>query len=286
MNEIQRSPGEIAIEINSIKNQTRNMVLYNSIEIGRRLSEAKLLVSHGEWGEWLKKSVDYSQRTASNLMRIFDEYGASQITLLGDNSKSQAFANLGYSQAVALLGVPESEREQFIAENDVNSMTTRELQEAIKAKKDAETRAEGLANDLEMAKTENKQLSADLAKEKKIAKSEVKRLSQLESDLAEAQGKVQELTAEINKPVTLEPAVIEKIPEEVEQELTQLRAKVGQQTNPGIIKYSVCFDSLVSGFKTLLAALAEIKETDTDEHEKYKNAVLGLIGKMSEKLAG
>ncbi|MDF2892513.1 MAG: hypothetical protein K0R80_2880, partial [Clostridia bacterium] len=45
---IGRSPELIAAEINNIKNQTRKMMLYNSIEIGRRLIEAKTLVAHGE----------------------------------------------------------------------------------------------------------------------------------------------------------------------------------------------------------------------------------------------
>jgi hypothetical protein len=68
------------------------MVLYNSIEIGRKLTEAKSLLDHGEWGEWLENSVEYSKSTANNLMRIFDEYGSDQITLLGDNAKSRTLA--------------------------------------------------------------------------------------------------------------------------------------------------------------------------------------------------
>ena len=73
---ISRTPDMIATEINSIKSQTRIMVLCNSIEIGRRLVEAKEMLPHGEWGKWLETSVDYSQSTANNLMRIFEEYGA------------------------------------------------------------------------------------------------------------------------------------------------------------------------------------------------------------------
>ncbi len=73
-----RTPEIIAIEINSIKEQTKNIVLQNSIEIGRKLVEAKSLLPHGEWGKWLEKSVAYSQRTANDLMRIFNEYGSSQ----------------------------------------------------------------------------------------------------------------------------------------------------------------------------------------------------------------
>jgi len=135
---IARTADLIAAEINNIKEQTRKMVLYNSIEIGRRLIEAKEIVGHGEWGKWLKESVDYSQRTDNNLMRIFEEYGAEQITLLGDNSKSQTFANLSYSQAIALLELPGEEREDFVKENNVEDMSTRELQKVIKEKQELE----------------------------------------------------------------------------------------------------------------------------------------------------
>lgn len=138
MNELQikRTPEVIAVEINSIKYQTRQIVLNNSIEIGRRLIEAKELIGHGDWGTWLKDSVDYSQSTAENLIKIFKEYGSAQITLLDDNLKSQTFGNLSYSQALALLGLPADQREDFVKENNMEDMSTRELQQAIKEKKE------------------------------------------------------------------------------------------------------------------------------------------------------
>ena len=120
---INRTPEVIAAEINSIKEQTRKVLLYNSIEIGRKLVEAKELVPHGEWGKWLEESVDYKKSTANNLMKIFEEYGSSQITLLDDNLKSQAFGNLNYSQAILLLGLPSEDREKFVEENKVDEMS-------------------------------------------------------------------------------------------------------------------------------------------------------------------
>jgi len=71
------------------------------------------MVEHGQWGNWLKDSVDYSQSTANNLMRIFEEYGSNQIALFGNNANSQALGNLSYTQAVALLGIPAEDREQM-----------------------------------------------------------------------------------------------------------------------------------------------------------------------------
>lgn len=41
-------------EIRMITEQTKQVVLFNSIEIGRRLTEAKAMVKRGTWGTWLK----------------------------------------------------------------------------------------------------------------------------------------------------------------------------------------------------------------------------------------
>ena len=344
MNEVitLRTPLIIANEINSLKDQTKQMILCNSIEIGRRLAEAKLLVDHGQWGDWLKNYVDCSKSTANNLMRIFDEYGSNQIPLFGDNAKSQALGNLSYTQAVALLGVPEEDREEFVKEHDIENLSTRELQQAIKDRdqaikenKELLTRLDNTkntiikvaeerdklreeANDLQSnvrltdqvlkdTQADVKMLQETLEKERNEAKLEVEKLSeslknaknngssdekviQLEADLEEAQHQVQELTDKINEPVTIDVAVIEKVPEAVEQELAALREKTkvlekqAAQSTDSIVKYTVYFKELTTGFKNLLGALAEIEEKDPDLHEKYKNAVTGLLGKMSENL--
>lgn len=132
-----RTTDVIAGEINAIKMQTRQVVLSASIEIGRRLTEAKLLLPHGEWGNWLESQVEYSPSTANNLMRLFDAYGADQITMLENNVRNTAFESLSYSKAVALLGIPDDEREAFIESNNVEDMSTRELQRVIKERDEA-----------------------------------------------------------------------------------------------------------------------------------------------------
>lgn len=169
---IARTADVIAIEINSIKDQTKKILLANSIEIGRRLVEAKELVPHGEWETWLEKSVDYSKSTAKNLMRIFQEYGSDQISLFGD-VKSQALGDLNYTQAVALLGIPADEREGFIEENDIENMSTRELQKAVKEreqalreKEEAEQSAKDMSETVKNLLQENKKLKVETSVEK------------------------------------------------------------------------------------------------------------------------
>ena len=75
--------------------------------------------------------------------------------------------------------------------------------------------------------------------------------------------------------------VIEKIPEEVERELNELRAKAAQPIDTTAIRFKIQFDTLVKGFGDLLRVLEEI---DTESQSKYKNAVSGLLSKMSERL--
>lgn len=128
-------------EIRMITEQTKQVVLFNSIEIGRRLTEAKAMVKRGTWGTWLKERVDYSQRTANNFMKIYQEYGRNGLA-----EKSQALANLSYTQALALIDLPEDERARFAEERKAGEMALRKLQEEVRHEKEKVTAVKELAN--------------------------------------------------------------------------------------------------------------------------------------------
>lgn len=134
MNEIIRARDIeiVTAEIVTIKRQAQQVLITAAIEIGRRLTEAKAMLPFGEWGKYLEERVEYSQSTANNLMKIYKEYGSGQDSLFDSFANSQTFANLNYTQALALLSVPAEEREQFAVENDVEHKSTREIQELIR----------------------------------------------------------------------------------------------------------------------------------------------------------
>lgn len=134
MNEIIRTRDIeiVTAEIVTIKRQTQQVVITAAIEIGRRLTEAKSMVPFGEWGKYLEERVEYSQSTANNFMKLYKEYGSGQDSLFDSFANSQAFANLSYTQALALLSLPAEEREQFAVENEVENKSTREIQELIR----------------------------------------------------------------------------------------------------------------------------------------------------------
>ena len=75
----QRDIKTVTTEIRTLHRQAQCMVLGYAIEIGRRLKEAKAMLDHGQWGPWLREEVDFSQSSANNFMRIFEEYGAQQM---------------------------------------------------------------------------------------------------------------------------------------------------------------------------------------------------------------
>lgn len=132
MNEIDNTEiKQIELEINFYKEQTAR----NIIEIGKRLIKAKELVPYGEWGKWLDEKVEFSQSMASKFMKVAIEFG-----------DSESIPKVGLSKLIMLTSVSQEERETFIEENPVEDMTTRELRQAIKEKKELEEKIEELKN--------------------------------------------------------------------------------------------------------------------------------------------
>lgn len=143
----QRSLATVTAEIRAYQDAARRMAVEYSIEIGRRLVEAKDMVSHGEWGAYLREELGFSQSTANNHMNMFRAYAADQMRLDGAAVKNQAFANLSYTQALALLALPDEEsREEFVETHDMEELSTRELQaEIARLKNEAEEQADRLS---------------------------------------------------------------------------------------------------------------------------------------------
>lgn len=175
-----RSIETVTEEIVTISRQMGAIMLQGAIEIGRRLCEAKEMVPRGEWGAYLTERVSLSTSSANNFMRILQEYGDQQISLfdVGGAAKSQAFGNLSYTKALALLALPEGERAEFVAEINVEGMSTRELQAAIKERDEARREAEE-------AKAEQRVLEEAKAK--------------FQADMDHANARVEALTRELDE---------------------------------------------------------------------------------------
>ena len=132
--EIKRTPDVIGAEIRSLTNQARCITLWYGIEIGRRLTEAKELVKHGEWLTFLREQTEFSQPSASRFMQVFREFATDQGSLFGAEPKYSTLNNLSISKALRLLALPEEEREDFAQEHDIEHKSSREVEALIQEK--------------------------------------------------------------------------------------------------------------------------------------------------------
>jgi len=320
MNEVtvNRDAGMIAYEINIIKDQANKFLLQSSIEIGRRLKEAKDMVGHGNWSKWLKDEVDYSQRTASNLIKIHEEFG----TISLDNQIGKQIANLGYTQAVAMLKLDVDAREDFMLVHDVDDMSTRELEDKIKEKKEIQESKETLLKriaDLEGNNTELENQLKTKAAEIKTKEGEIKthlksikgleksakdledkilasmeeepdsgllkekdnELKKLKDDIKFKKQEIIRLESELSaKPKEVETQqIMYETPKEVLEELEELRNKVS--TSEHAIKFKSSFDILMNQFNHLIGIVDDIKTSEPGEYDKYKGAVNKLLVKLA-----
>lgn len=244
-----RTPETVGAEIRNLTSAARYLNVYYAVEIGRRLTEAKELVAHGEWLNWLKTETEFSQPTANRFMRVFAEYGAEQGSLFGAETKYSTLNNLSVSNALRLLAVPEEEREAFAAEVDAEHLSTKELEEAIRerdeARKALQTSEARLADAQRTISDSDKQLT-DLRQRLQAAKEDVRaaddqatenerilkeRIRELEArpidvavqepDPAEIERRVQEATEAARAE---KAAAEEKLAEELAEEKEKARA--------------------------------------------------------------
>lgn len=145
-------PKEAAMKIRYLYQQALSITTSYIIEIGRVLTEQKDTMEHGAWGKWLEEEVGFSASTAQNYMKIYKRFGSEQISLFG-STKTEAIGTLPYTKALKLLAVPDEEMDDFLAEHDVDKMSTRELEQAIRERDEANIQLEDTQKELEAAET-------------------------------------------------------------------------------------------------------------------------------------
>lgn len=244
-------------EIRYVQRRAARQLLTDLIEIGRLLVEAKSMVPYGEWGKYLQERVEYSTSQANNLMRLYNEYGDNQESFFGSLQNSKQFGNLTYTQALALVALPPEDRAAFAEQHDVENMSTRELEKAIReelaaaekerdearealdevrcGKNAAEQRVEKLEEELaeshrqehaqqeaaQLARDEVNRLSGELEKARKQGERSGKETDKLRSQLEKAKKNEQKIMDQLEELKTnpkVPAALMQQLRLEVEQE--------------------------------------------------------------------
>lgn len=277
-----RTPEVIAEEIRQIKEEVQGAVINGTIEIGKRLCEAKQMVAVGSWGQWLRENISYSERTAQNAMAIYNEYGKKGVP--------PGLMNASLTNALQLIGLPEDIKHEIIDSGAAEEMSSRELKERIKElekeRDEAQMRIEDLAGALQAEEDESRealdrvaQLTEANAKLRNAAviaaENETKAIQEAmaagQKAMQEAERRNElELELELKKkqeqaaPIRMEPAVIREDTPETLRELAELRARAKQTESENAILFRDQLSRLIEGFNNCMDLLKLVERFDGD----------------------
>lgn len=227
---IEKTTAEILI----LKDQTAQ----NIIEIGKRLIKVKKNLNHGEFINWLENKVDFSRYTANRFMKIATEF-----------SNASAVQHLGSRKLFALAGLDKQDRQEVMQENNVEDMTTRELEQVVKEKKEIKKQLE-----------EEQEYSEEL---QQAIKEKEKQIKELQDKIETIQIPEKEIIEkEVVKEIVPENLILEKQSLEKELEILRKRAekaentlsrmKLNKEINQDKIYTNVKLDSLLVNIKDFL----------------------------------
>jgi hypothetical protein len=244
----ERTLETIAAEIAVIKAQTQKILLVTAVEIGQRLLEAKEKIPYGEFTAWVEDALQYSETKAYNLIHIAEEYGPGLSAGVG--GKTTSFANLGYSQALVLLAIPETERAEFIAGLDIENMAVRELRQAVNERNSA---------------------VAEKAKLQKAQDEQSKKIFQLSSELREAKSKKSALWNEQEKVIKLQ----RELDAYQDESMTARRIAKAEhelklaKNNQATAQADARFKLVAKGFDDLFAAVKDLSTVNPEAFYQY-----------------
>lgn len=253
---------ELGQEVRFLTRQAKSMVLSFGVEIGRRLRVAHDKCEHGQWATWVKEQTEFSQTTANRFIRLFEEYGAAQNSLFGAETNCATLNNLSISNALRLLAVPEEDREKVAIELDAEHISTRQLDEALKARAEAEKRAKQAEEELKeaaerAAEAEGKAFEAD----------------ELADRLRE------ELRKEREKPVEI--AVQEPTEEQIREKAALLVAEAERTARE---RERTILDKLSTEQTKLETLKKKLADTEQKAAEDKKKAVAEALKESEEKI--
>lgn len=300
----ERTLPVIASEILFIESQVARTALEGAIQIGLKLKEAKEQVEHGRWENWCRKNLNYSKSKAEKLMRIASEYGDENSIY----AKTYTCTDLSISKALSLLQVPEEEVKNFSENNDVESMTVKELNDKIKAlESEKEMRAvevnvltEEYEKRLTAADEELEHIKSELT-ELQDSTADPDALADLEAKLEKAKEKEKKLKEEMkqekeSRDLQIQQAVEEKADQmrkeaeqaaagrlseaeslntELAEKLDHLEKKLESRTDESLLLFKLKSDQLQEVFRERLQA------ADEAGNPKLKQALKGLMQKLT-----
>lgn len=214
-----QAPARSLIEIEAEIMAQKRTIGRSIVVIGQALREAKGQLAHGAWGDWLRDRVNFSQGTAENYMRIAEQvHGES--TLL----------DLPYTKILALLAVPETEREQFAQDNQVEDKSVSEIKRLIRERDEALDQIKTLMHSAEQNAHEATQANLRAERAENQVKAEKREQERLTAQINREREHVAELLAREPDTVTIEREVPPADYDEIKRANVAIREELDEAT--------------------------------------------------------
>lgn len=304
-------PEQLAAQINDIKAMARRDTTTYAIAIGQRLLAARNQVAGGQWMAWLRDNVDYSVRTAENLMGLAQRFQGDRLRLV---------ENLDVTKAVMLLGVSDDDIATLVEQGPLEDASTRELQQRIKELReqcarqqltieelmqagaqqqdpiernqvtmlqDAEERHRQELDKAAAALDEERQ-KRDAATKDASRNAEERREAERARDLANQEAerlrgeieKANNAMADMERRLAAAEAAEPVLPDETRQELERLRAQGGEAV--AMASFKAGFATVQQGWAGMMKAAAELQE---DGRSRVKDRLQVVLDTMRAQVA-
>lgn len=316
-----RDINTITSEIHYIQNDVQQYAAQGALKIGERLCEAKELLGHGEFLPWIKDEFGWTDRTAQKLMAVYREFGDSQKSLFGPEINTKTYSDLPVSKLYLLISVPESEREDFVKENNVAEMSVREMEKLLREKKEAEDESREAHAELNkladkyaalsaVASEQEKELKAaqadvsasiEAAKKEAAAEAEkARRTAEKAQKAAEAEAKKARDEAEAAKKDLQQLRDNPEIPQEVMDKLKAQFGKAAEEaearareaeaklkvSDPDVAMFKLHFDNLQKTAASMAQLITKMKRSgNADMADKLSRAACAVLERVKEELA-
>lgn len=221
-------------------------------------------------------------------MRIAREFGGGQVSLTGKTA-ADAFGQLSYSQILPLLGMAEEEREELAEENDLPSMSSREIAALVKERDEAKANADKLKEKDKLLRSKLREANEERDK----AQSSLSDATQREKDLAERLDELEKRPAEVRELTKEELGELrEKIRAENAEAVRAAEARalaaeerLDKAKNPAAHKVNFLFREMQGLSERLTEALGELQKSDEAACEKFAAVIAKWLRDRGDKLA-
>ncbi len=313
----EKSIEELTKKTNALYQQMQligAMGIQIAAEAGRCLTVIKERVGHGNWGDWCKQNLQFSERKAQNMMKLSAEMREKNSIF----ANPQTFADIEISKIYELLSAPEEVQKAMIENPETEDMNVREFKDEIRRLKEelAAERAKEKINESEEELAQAKKRIEELTKELNLHSSEKseaewqKELDSLKSEIeketekaAKAAEKLKAAKAEAEKKAeaAAEEAVekakkeaAEKFKEEnkllidsnrqAAEEIDRLQKRLENNAQPEIAGFKIHADQLQQSFNACLESANRIESSDAEQAQKMRTALKTIMQKLQESI--